>query len=109
MLFVGTEGWVHVERFGVLNCYPRNLLDVELSQAHSVEENHRDWLDCIRTRRRPRADVEIGACSTILSHLGCIALWTGRELKWDPVREEFPDDAEANSLCARACREPWNV
>lgn len=109
VLFVGTEGWVHVERFGVLNCYPHNLLDVELSQAHTVEENHRDWLDCIRTRRRPRADVEIGACSTILSHLGCIALWTGRALKWDPIREEFPDDAEANSLCARACREPWNV
>ncbi|MHB8972663.1 MAG: Gfo/Idh/MocA family protein [Pirellulaceae bacterium] len=109
VLFVGELGWVHVERFGVLNCYPKNLLDSEVSKAHSVVDNHRDWLDCIRTRRRPRADVEIGACSTILAHLGCIALWTGRALTWDPVREEFPGDQEANTLLSRAAREPWSV
>jgi predicted dehydrogenase len=109
VLFVGDKGWIHVERFGLLNCYPANLLDVEVSKAHSVEANHRDWLDCIRTRRRPRADVEIGACSTVLSHLGCIAYWTGRALKWDPVKEEFLDDREANALRARATREPWSV
>jgi hypothetical protein len=109
VLFVGERGWIHVERFGLLNCYPANLLDTQVSKVHSVAENHRDWLDCIRTRRRPRADIEIGACSTILSHLGCIALWTGRALRWDPIREEFPGDHEANSLRARATREPWSV
>ncbi len=109
VLFVGDAGWVHVARFGVLNCYPPHLRDGPLSKIHSVAENHRDWLDCIHTRRRPRADVEIGACSTILSHLGCIALWTGRALDWDPVREEFPGDAEANMLRSRASREPWSV
>ncbi len=109
VLFVGDEGWIHVERFGVLNCYPEYLLDSTVPKTHSVRENHRDWLECIRSRRRPRADVEIGACSTILSHLGCIALWTGRKLTWDPVQEEFPSDAEANSLLSRAAREPWNV
>ena len=109
VLFVGDRGWVHVERYGLLNCYPKNILDGSISKAHSVKGNHRDWLDCIRTRRRPRADVEIGACSTILAHLGCIALWTGRSLKWDPVREEFEGDREANALRARASREPWNV
>ena len=109
VLFVGDQGWIHVARFGLLDCYPKNLLDGDVSKAHSVEGNHRDWLDCIRTRRRPRADVEIGACSTILSHLGCIALWTGRALKWDPVKEEFQDDREANALRSRASREPWSV
>jgi predicted dehydrogenase len=109
VLFVGDQGWIHVERYGVLNCYPKTLLDDPISKTHSVRENHRDWLDCIRTRRRPRADVRIGACSTILSHLGCIALWTGRALTWDPVQEEFPGDAEANSLLSRAAREPWYV
>jgi hypothetical protein len=109
VLFVGERGWVHVARFGLLDCYPKNLLEDDISKAHSVEGNHRDWLDCIRTRRRPRADVEIGACSTILSHLGCIALWTGRELKWDPAREEFQDDREANALRSRASRQPWSV
>ena len=109
VLFVGDRGWVHVARFGLLDCYPKNLLDGDVSKAHSVAGNHRDWLDCIRTRRRPRADVEIGACSTILSHLGCIALWTGRSLQWNPVKEEFQDDREANALRSRASREPWNV
>ena len=54
VLFVGDRGWIHVERFGVLNCYPKNLLDATIPKSHSVQENHRDWLDCIRTRRRPR-------------------------------------------------------
>ncbi len=109
VLFVGDKGWVHVARFGLLDCYPKNLLASSFSKIHSIEGNHRDWLDCIRTRRRPRADVEIGACSTILSHLGCIALWTGRALKWDPLKEEFLDDREANMLRSRATREPWSV
>jgi hypothetical protein len=109
VLFVGERGWIHVERFGVLNCYPSHLLDAEISKVHSVEANHRDWLDCVRTRRRPRADVAVGARSTILAHLGCIALWTGRALKWDPVREEFDGDREANALRSRAPREPWTV
>ena len=109
VLFVGETGWVHVARYGFLDCYPKNLLEGPVSQAHSVEGNHRDWLDCIRTRRRPRADVEVGACSTILSHLGCIAVWTGRELTWDPVKEEFSGDREANALRSRATREPWSV
>ena len=93
----------------MLRCYPDYLLDTNYTKAHSVVANHRDWLDCVRTRRRPRADVAIGACSTILSHLGCIALWTGRALRWDPVKEEFLDDHEANVLRARASREPWSV
>jgi len=87
VLFVGDKGGIHVARFGLLDCYPKYLLDSDIPKSHSVVQNQRDWLDCIRTRRRPRADVEIGACSTILSHLGCIALWTGRALKWDPVKE----------------------
>jgi len=108
-LFVGSEGWIHVEREGLLNCYPNYLLDIEIPKRHSVEPHHRDWLDCIRTRRRPRADVESSARSTILAHLGCIALWTGRALTWDPVREEFQNDREANALRSRAAREPWQV
>ena len=109
VLFVSDCGWVHVERFGLLNCYPKHLLDTNYTKGHSVIQNHRDWLDCIRTRRRPRADVEIGASSTILAHLGCIALWTGRALQWDPLKEEFINDRQANALRSRASRAPWSV
>jgi hypothetical protein len=109
VLFVGERGWIHVERYGFLKCYPENLLDTSFPKAHSVSGNHRDWLDCIRSRRRPRADVAIGANSTILAHLGCVAYWTGRALRWDPVNEEFLDDPAANALRSRASREPWSV
>jgi len=109
VLFVGDKGWIYTARFGTFACYPTNLFENRFAKTHSVEGNHRDWLECVRTRRRPRADVAIGACSTILAHLGCIAMWTGRALKWDPVKEEFQDDREANALRARAARAPWNV
>lgn len=109
VLFVGDKGWIYAARFGTFACHPSNLFENRFPKTHTVEGNHRDWLDCIRTRRRPRADVEIGACSTILAHLGCIAMWTGRTLKWDPIKEEFLHDREANSLRSRATREPWNV
>ena len=71
----------------------------------SVEGNVRVVLD-------PRSTVHSMARfsdGAILAHLGCIALWTGRALSWDPVREEFPGDAEANMLRCRASREPWSV
>ena len=109
VLYVGDRGWVHVERGGFLKCYPEHLLDVKYSKAHTISSHYRDWIDCIHTRRRPRVDVEIGANSTILAHLGCIAFWTGRHLRWDPVKEEFIGDSQANAMRSRATREPWSV
>ena len=54
-------------------------------------------------------DVAVGCRSTIVAHLGCIAHWTGRALRWDPEREEFLGDEEANRMRARAKREPWRI
>jgi hypothetical protein len=42
-----------------------------------------------------------------MCHLGNIARWTGRKLRWDPVKEVFPDDAEANRFLDRERRKPW--
>jgi hypothetical protein len=74
-----------------------------------VGDHHLDWLQAIRTRRRPAADVEIGCRSTTVSHLGCIAYWTGRALRWDPAQEQFIDDPQANRMRRRAMRQPWQV
>jgi predicted dehydrogenase len=60
-----------------------------------------NWLECIRTRQRPNADVEIGHLSTRLCHLGNIAHRVGRKLAFDAATETFPGDAEANALLAR--------
>lgn len=63
-----------------------------------------NWLDCIKTRQRPNADVEIGHRSISVCHLLNIARELGRKVQWDPAKEEFPGDAEANKLVDRPRR-----
>jgi len=111
-VFVGDRGWIHVGRQGYLQSHPPEIAREARSQlagGSPVVGHHQNWLDCIRTRRRPSCDVAIGARSTIVSHLGCIAHWTGRRLRWDPAREEFLGDDDANRMRARTMREPWQL
>jgi len=69
--------------------------------------HHDNWIHSIRMRQQPISDVESAARATNVGHLANIATWTGRPQKWDPVREAFVDDAEANRMRQRAVREPW--
>jgi len=109
-LFVGDEGWIHVGREGYLKAFPAEILQAPRAAAgRPVMSHHEDWLDAIRTRRRTACDVAVGCQSTIVSHLGCIAHWTRRTLRWDPVREVFAGDDEANRLLGRAMRSPWRL
>jgi predicted dehydrogenase len=68
-----------------------------------------DFLTAVRTRRKPGADVEIGHRSVTVAHLGGICYRLNRSLKWDPVKEEFIGDAEANRMRSRSMREPWRL
>jgi predicted dehydrogenase len=111
-VFVGEQGWIHVGREGFLQSFPKEIVERASGQPEGprpVNNHHQNWLDCIKSRTPPACDVAVGCRSTIVSHLGCIAHWTGRALKWDPVKEEFPGDDEANRLRARALREPWRI
>jgi len=70
--------------------------------------NHKkNFLECIKTREKPIADVEIGARSVTVCHLGNLAYWNKRKLKWDPEKWEFPGDAEANGWRDRERREGY--
>ena len=105
-LYVGDNGWLHVGRGGFLTTYPEEILRDHAGyydRMQTVEGHHRNWLDCIRDRRQPHCDIAVGAQSTIVAHLGCMSRWLGRRLKWDPVREEFLNDDEANRMRRRAC------
>lgn len=111
-LFVGQRGWIHVGREGYLTSFPAEIVKDYPSHYDRLlvtRGHHNDWLHAIRTRERPAADVAIGCQSTILCHLGNIARWTKRPLRWDPAREEFLGDDEANRLRRRAMREPWQI
>jgi predicted dehydrogenase len=111
-LYVGDNGWLHVGRQGFLTTYPAEILQDHVGyydRNETVASHHRNWLDCIRARREPHCDIAIGAQSTIVAHLGCMSRWLGRPLSWDPQREEFLNDDEANRMRRRALREPWRV
>ena len=110
--FIGTEGRVMVNR-GYIETDPPGLLDEPFgaSDLHLYEStsHHRNWLECIRTRRRPICDVAIGYRSVTVCHLGNIAYWLRRPLQWDPDAECFVNDAEANRMLSRSMRGPWQV
>jgi predicted dehydrogenase len=69
-----------------------------------------NFIECVRSRQRPVADVEIGHRSSNVCHLGNIAYRLGgRRLTWDAEREEIVGDPEASALLWRQPREPWDV
>ena len=112
VLFEGTTGKVEVNR-GYLKTWPDNLKDQTIGpdKIHLYDsKNHfTDWLDAIRKRSKPICDIEIGASSVIVCHLGNIAYTLQRPLKWDPKREVFLGDDEANRLLSRPYRGPWHL
>ena len=69
----------------------------------------KNWLDCIKTRAKPNADVEIGHRSISVCHLLNITRELGRKLHWDPVKEQFVDDAEANKYVSRRRRKGYEL
>ena len=69
----------------------------------------RNFIECVRSRQRPVADVEIGHRAAAVSHLGNIAYRTGRKIRWDAPREEIAGDSGASALLASKARKPWDL
>jgi predicted dehydrogenase len=76
----------------------------DLNVAHA-----RNFLDCVKSRQRPNADVEEGHRSATMCHLGNISTRLGRSLKWDAAKEQVVGDAEANAMLSRPYRGPWKL
>lgn len=110
--FTGTEGTLRIDR-GHLSSDPEGAIKEPLAddEVHLYDSpgHHRDWINCIRQRERPVADVEIGARSVTVCHLGNLAYWHGRKLKWDPQKWNFGDDQEANGWLDYDRRDPWQL
>jgi predicted dehydrogenase len=109
-IFIGEKGKITIDR-AVCKSDPPELAEELLEQRpRGQTENHlRNWIDCVKTRQKPIADVEIGHRSATVCHLGNIARLTGRKLRWDPVREVFPEDAAANALLERPRRKKYEL
>jgi predicted dehydrogenase len=108
--FEGTEGWLYVTRGKIEASNPEVLKDpvtAKEAQVYASDDHMGNFFECVRTRKPPICDAEVGHRSASLCHLGGIALRLGRMLKWDPAKEEFLDDREANGYLAREQRKPW--
>lgn len=110
--FVGTDGKIFVDR-GYKASDPEQIIKQPLGEkdVHLYESpgQQRDWLNCVRSRKRPICDVEIGARSVTVCHLGNLAYWNHRTLHWDPKEWRFVNDDEANKWLDRERREPWQL
>ena len=112
--FIGTEGRVMVDR-GTLKTDPENIMAKPIGPGEvrlwrvPHGDHKRNWSECVRARRRPICDVEIGCRSVTVCHLGNIAYWLKRPLKWDPVKEDFIGDPEASRWLSRPMRPPWRL
>jgi len=110
--FEGDKGWVHVNRAGI-SAEPASLLQVKIkpNETHLYEstDHYGDFLKCMRSRRDPVAPVESGHKASYLGLIAETAVRLKRTLKWDPVKEEFPGDNEANARRERTYRKPWTL
>jgi predicted dehydrogenase len=115
VLFTGTEGWVMVNR-GKLSASTEELANYKTfpwkesdTKLYASSSHHQDWIDAMRKRTRPICDVEIGASSVSVCHLGNISYWTGQSFKYDPKKRQITDNAECNALLTREQRSPYTV
>jgi predicted dehydrogenase len=108
--FVGSTGRVYVNR-GYLASDPADLHKQELGKndVHLYESpgHQKDWLNCVKSRKRPICDVEIGARSVTVCHLGNLAYWNHKKLRWDPKDWHFVGDAEADKWLDRDRRQGY--
>jgi predicted dehydrogenase len=117
--FIGEKGQIDIWRNdfkisapGVeLGLPPQEEIDKwKDSRAKWQAEFHMgSWLECIPSRKEPNADVEIGHRTASLCHLCNITRRLNRKLRWDPEKEQFPDDAEANSAVNRPRRKGYEL
>jgi predicted dehydrogenase len=110
--FLGDKGSLFVSR-GVIRANPSELLKgIELPKIPGSQANHahvKDFLDCIKTRSRPAADVSIGHRSATVCHLGNIAVRLKRKIEWDPATETIVNDSEASRWLSKEYRKPWSL
>ncbi|VGO20164.1 Gfo/Idh/MocA family oxidoreductase [Pontiella sulfatireligans] len=110
--FVGEEGWIQVTRTKIVASHPSILKDpIPSNGIHLYEsrDHHKNFLDCIRSRKETICPAEVGHRSISAGLLGEIAIYTGRKLKWNPEIEEFIGDPVADGLLSRSMREPWVI
>ncbi len=133
MAFYGTQATLFVDRIG-MELYPEPrggagrggrdaaaaVAAAPLAPAAALEWTHmnedeptplhtKHFVDSVRTRTDPFANIEVGVRATAICCMGNVAAWTGRKLTWDGAAWQFKEDAEANRFLFRQYRQPWDL
>ena len=112
VLFLGSEGWVHVDRAKIDASSP-SLLKLKLApnELHlfKSDNHHANFIDAVKGVAKPAAPIDIAVKSDMLCNLQQIAIKLRRKLRWDPVQESFVGDAQAQAMLDRPMRAPWKL
>jgi len=108
-VFVGEKGKMEIYRNRVTADPPELAAKAPEPDASDTLAHIKNWIECIRTRKKPNADVEIGHRTTTICHLANICRELGRRLRWDPEKEIFVGDDEANALVSRPRRKGYEL
>ncbi len=112
--FEGPEGWIFIHvHGGHLEAQPESLLReiVRPDEIHLGRSpgHHRNFLDCVKSREKPMAPVEVGYHTATICHLLNISMRLGKKLRWDPEEEKVTDSAAAQAMLRRPMRSPWHL
>ena len=113
--FIGSKGWVgNVGWRAKLQASSDKILNSVIEKGETrlftnPKGEHRNFLDCVKSRKDPYFPVDIGHRVSTVCHLANLSIKLGRPLKWNPVKERFLKDDEANALCSREMRKPWSL
>ena len=113
--FEGTEGWIGNRGWRAkLQANPKSILDsvigpneIHLYTCRAGEQ--RNFLDCVKSRKQCYFPPEIGHRCFTIAHIGNISMLLGRKLRWDPEKEQFVNDEQANRMLSRSMRSPWRL
>ncbi|HZV05071.1 MAG TPA: Gfo/Idh/MocA family oxidoreductase [Gemmataceae bacterium] len=110
--FIGTDGIINATRGGI-SSKPESILKEPLGDkdyhVYPSSNHHANWIECIKSRKDTICTAEIGHRSATICHLANIGYGLRRNLVWDPEKESFVHDDEANKLVDHAMREPWRL
>ncbi|HUS72332.1 MAG TPA: hypothetical protein VMY06_04630, partial [Sedimentisphaerales bacterium] len=109
--FEGETGWVETGDDAEFAASSQSLLLRRGTKipGYPADFHVRDFLDCVKTRALTRANADAACWAHIACHAANIALFLNRKVKYDPKKNEFIGDEQANRLRSEALREPWRI
>jgi len=110
--FIGDNGWIHVDRESI-SAEPKSILESEIKpdEIHLYNSpNHQlNFIECVKSRKETICPAETGHRSTTICHLSQITMLLKRKTRWNPDKEQFIGDEDANKMISKPMRPPWHL